>query len=89
MEMLRKGDRVQVREWIDMEHEFGLNENGDIDTLYAFLNEMDILCGQYATVLDIISVDGDVQTIKVQPNKENETFDWDWMFTNEMFNKVK
>lgn len=38
--------KVKIREWDDMVHQFGLNENGEVKCRYIFLPNMKHLCGQ-------------------------------------------
>ena len=40
------GDKVTIRQWDDMESEFGLNEFGDIKVPKAFTESMKKYCGQ-------------------------------------------
>ena len=40
------GETVRIREWDDMEKEFGLNENGSIRCSFFFTEEMGFLCGK-------------------------------------------
>ena len=47
------GDRVQFKSWEEMEKEFGLDDDGDIDIFPAFTKGMKYLCGTYATIKDI------------------------------------
>ena len=47
------GDHVQIREWFDMENEFGVNDNGDIPCLHAFVSDMRECCGAKAIIVDM------------------------------------
>ena len=47
------GDICYIREWEDMEAEFGVSERGSIDTEVAFLNGMRCLCGSLFTVSSV------------------------------------
>ncbi len=38
--------KVKIREWDDMEKEFGLDKNGSIECKYRFLDNMNPLCGK-------------------------------------------
>jgi len=40
------GDRVRIREWADMERQFGLNMNGNINCKFVFVDDMRDLCGK-------------------------------------------
>ena len=44
------GDRVRIRQWEDMEREFGLDPYGNIKVKYLFTTGMRWLCGKEATV---------------------------------------
>lgn len=44
------GDRVQFKSWEEMEQEFGVNEDENIDIYPSFINEMRHLCGTFATI---------------------------------------
>lgn len=47
------GDRVQFKEWDEMEKEFGLDSWGDIKCSVCFDADMCHLCGTYATIKKI------------------------------------
>ena len=49
------GDRVQFKEWDEMEKEFGLDFSGDINIKCCggFTASMRHLCGTYATIKEI------------------------------------
>lgn len=44
------GDRVRIREWDDMEKEFGLYSDGDIKCECTFTRSMKEFCGRVGTV---------------------------------------
>ena len=46
------GDLVVIRDWDDMEEEYGLNEYGNISCKFTFVAEMDYLCGSEWTIRD-------------------------------------
>lgn len=48
-------DRVQFKTWEEMEKEFGLDEEGDINCRNRFTTDMKHLCGTFATVKSILS----------------------------------
>lgn len=50
------GELVRIRQWDDMEKEFGTNDIGDILCENGFIEEMYPLCGLYA---EIVSLDKD------------------------------
>lgn len=47
------GDLVRIRDWEDMEQEFGLNEYGSIACRFAFTAEMRSYCGEVYTIKHI------------------------------------
>lgn len=50
------GDRVRVRDWDDMEKEFGVDRNGDIHIpFWLFLSAMKEFCGNIYTINDVLS----------------------------------
>lgn len=44
------GDKVRVREWDDMEKEFGLDDYGHIKCMSSFTREMKRFCGKVLTI---------------------------------------
>ena len=49
--MFKVGDRVRIRDWDDMEREYGLDNNGSINKHNpTFVKTMRCLCGKYATI---------------------------------------
>lgn len=44
------GDELKIREWDDMEKEFGLNRLGSVDCKYVFSISMVPMCGKDFTV---------------------------------------
>lgn len=44
------GDVVRIRDWDDMEAEFGLNSWGNIDCRFTFTDEMSAYCGEVYTI---------------------------------------
>jgi len=50
------GQKVRIRDWDDMEKEFGLDESGDINCPATFVKDMKYLCGKTAIVKDVSSI---------------------------------
>ena len=71
------GDKVRIRQWDDMAEEFGLNENGNIDCLYCFVDEMKIFCGEIAT---IVCINGITVHLRFNNGKSNSR----WNFSRDM-----
>lgn len=44
------GDVVRIRDWDDMEAEFGLNSWGNINCRFTFTDEMSAYCGEVYTI---------------------------------------
>ncbi len=44
------GELVRIRQWDDMEKEFGVDSVGDIDSCAPFVTSMKPLCGKYAEI---------------------------------------
>jgi hypothetical protein len=47
------GDKVTIRQWDDMESEFGLNEFGNINVPKHFIKQMKKYCGQTFPIMRI------------------------------------
>lgn len=47
---MNAGDKVQIRDWDEMEREFGLNRNGSIACRRVFTKDMCHLCGKTHTL---------------------------------------
>lgn len=50
MTAFKPGDIVRIRTWEDMADTFGIDEEGEIDTIATFVPGMRHLCGEYATI---------------------------------------
>lgn len=77
------GDRVRIRQWDDMEKEFGLNSCGSINCKYGFTVSMKKLCGQEATIGEII--DNRVYLTAV----DEPGLDSYWSFSTDMIEPVE
>ena len=79
--MFKVGDRVRIRDWDDMEREYGTNSDGDIKIPdMSFLPCMRHLCGRYATIR---SIDRQDNIIGLE-NWSDDSGDTLWCFTTEM-----
>lgn len=50
-----EGDVVRVRQWDDMEMEFGLSDYGSIACLFTFTDQMKCFCGFECVIAKILS----------------------------------
>ena len=78
--MFKVGDRVRIRQWDDMEREFGLDSLGDINCKLFFTRAMEGegLCGRTATIIDIDS-DGGVDLAF-----DDKSGDLEWQYSTDM-----
>jgi TATA-box binding protein (TBP) (component of TFIID and TFIIIB) len=49
----KDGDKVRIRSWEDMEKQFGLDRDGDINTSACFVKPMRKYCGKMLTISNI------------------------------------
>ena len=47
------GELVRIRQWDDMEKEFGVDADGDINSFVQFVTSMKPLCGKYAEIVSL------------------------------------
>lgn len=83
MEKFKVGDRVRIRQWADMEKEFGLDAAGDINCKYWFTHLMRHLCGRTASV---ISVAASEQVALDFDDKSGITC---WSYSTDMIEPIK
>ena len=76
------GDRVRIRQWEDMEKEFGTDSDGDISVCVSFVKGMRHLCEREAIITEIYG-----QGVKL--DFDNKTGDIDWGYTTDMIEKVE
>lgn len=76
---LKIGDKVVIRQWEDMQEEFGLDESGDIKCTYGFTKEMKPLCGKTLIIYSIIEYNS---------NKKYLFAGEEWSFSEDMFEKT-
>ena len=77
------GELVRIRQWDDMEKEFGLDADGDINCRVQFVQSMKYLCGKYAEITKNHD-DGRVILRFFNCEKENAC----WAFHTDMIEKV-
>ncbi len=80
-EEFKVGDRVIIRDWDDMEKEFGVNAFGSIKCNHFFTVRMKKYCGKVAR---IINADRDDFALEFEDGKEAPAY----VFSHEMFRKV-
>ena len=78
---LEVGNRVRVRQWDDMQREFGLSHFGDIACPGSFVQAMRHLCGKTAIVTAVH--DKNVELVF-----HDDVKDTNWEFTTAMIEKV-
>jgi len=83
-EEFKVGDRVVIREWDDMEKEFGLNYLGGIKCKCTFTTEMKKLCGQVAQIKSFNMFDNKCVRLEF----ENFTVNTPYSFSTDMIKKV-
>ena len=83
-EEFKVGDRVVIRDWDDMEKEFGLNCMGNIRCNCTFTTEMKKYCGKVAQIKSFNSFDPGVVRLEF----ENFTGIVPYSFSTDMIKKV-
>ena len=78
------GELVRIRQWDDMEEEFGTRMSGSINCRYTFTEDMKPLCGKYAEIRDVRD-DGKVSLRFFNCEKEEVC----WAFHTDMIEKVE
>ena len=73
MGKFKVGDKVKIRQWDDMEKEFGLDTFGSINVRFHFCERMRKYCGKVMTITDIW---GDNYTLEGAKS---------WSFSEDMF----
>ena len=77
------GELVRIRQWDDMEKEFGVDSEGYIDSCVSFVPPMKPLCGKYAEITKIRD-DGKVKLRFFNCEKEEVG----WGYSTDMIEKV-
>ena len=79
--MFKVGDRVRIRDWDDMEREYGTDSDGDIEVSdIIFTRCMRHLCGRYATISSINRQNNIIDLENWSDNSGNTS----WVFTKSM-----
>lgn len=82
MAKYKVGDKVRIRQWDDMEKEFGLDETGDIKCLCFFIESMKHLCGRTATIKDI-------RDKKIKLTFDDESGNTNWQYSTDMIEPLE
>lgn len=77
------GDKVKIKSWEEMQKEFGLDCDGDINCKWRFVDGMKKFCGSTATISAIDS-SGEV---KLTSTSSNLDF-YKWRFSTDMIKKA-
>lgn len=80
------GELVRIRQWDDMEEEFGINREGTILTLHGFVVNMKPLCGKYAEIVGL--GENDKVGLKFFNCKGLEDLTEFYLFDTDMIEKV-
>ena len=80
------GELVRIRQWDDMEKEFGINHEGTILTRHGFVVNMRPLCGKYAEIINL-GLNGQVK-LKFFNCKGLEDLTEFYLFDTDMIEKV-
>lgn len=80
------GELVRIRQWDDMEKEFGINHEGTILTLHGFVVNMKPLCGKYAEIVGL--GENDKVGLKFFNCKGLEDLTEFYLFDTDMIEKV-
>ena len=75
------GQLVQIKDWGEMEREYGLDRSGDILCNPCFCRAMKPLCGEFAEITDIV---GDRIWLKFF----NFDGDTDWCYSTDMIKTI-
>lgn len=68
--------KVRIREWSEMEEEYGIDEDGDINCDCGFIKDMREYCGEVFEVHELTLVEG--------------IFTYDnWIFSDDMYEIIE
>ena len=83
MAKFKAGDRVRIREWADMEKEFGLSGSETINCQFNFTHNMRHLCGRTASVIYVI------ESGEVKLDFDDQSGDTYWAYSTDMIEPIK
>lgn len=78
------GELVRIRQWDDMEKEFGISDSGSIMCRYRFTEDMKPLCGKYAEIVSIAEKGVEVKLKLFNCGGLNTS----WGYSTDMIEKV-
>lgn len=78
------GKQYRIRQWDDMEKEFGMNGCGDIKTQYIFTEPMRPLCGKVATLVGV-----DSYGVYLKTWIDCDGLDTEWCFNADMLEEIE
>lgn len=81
-ELFRVGQLVQIKDWDEMEREYGSDRSGDILCNPCFARSMKPLCGEFAEITDIFGA-------SVKLKFFNFDGDTDWCYSTDMIKPIK
>lgn len=73
LEELEEGDKVLLRTWEDMEKEYGIDDDGNIEYPQSFPKELKYLAGTVVTVKDVIR---EYDFVHFRVEEEEGTYDY-------------
>lgn len=82
--VFKEGDIVRIRQWDDMEEEFGTMLSGSIDCRCAFTQEMEKFCGREAELLTTATGRGIVKLRFLDGTEAGS-----WTFSTDMIEPVE
>lgn len=81
------GDKVRIRQWDDMEKEFGTDAYGNINCSASFSNRMRQLCGKKATISHIGKFFS--QNVSLTDFEDCKGIDTNWYYSTDMLEPVE
>lgn len=83
MAKFKVGELVRIRQWDEMEKEFGIDADGDIKIDVGFVSSMKPLCGKNAEIVSL-EKDGRVDLNLFNCDKSTQK----WQYSTDMIEKV-
>lgn len=91
LEDIHVGDVLRIRQWDDMEAEFGVNSCGGVDSFPFFFSNMKYLCGETFTVANISPTtrDGVVRLRSVEKLEAIRYTNIEWFISSDMVEPIE